>query len=142
MTTSAPSSVSVPDGSSGPGSAEVDLVLAGRAVASGQWIGGLIVAGQLDSVGTPRKLPADLFPGVDPVVVQEVWDRALAVGYRAGRLASAPRFNRDALERLRGQLVEAGHHAMAGMLARSLRTAAATDSSSAPSDDEIARGEH
>lgn len=98
----------------------VDFVLAGRAVSAGAHIAGLIAAGQLDTAGTPGKLPADMWPDEDPVLVQAIWDRALVVGVRAGQLMGAPRFNRDKLTRLQGQLVEAGHVAMGGMVARSL----------------------
>lgn len=100
-----------------------DMVLAGRAVSTGQWIAGLIAAAQLDTVGTPRKLPADLFAhhDVDPAVVQEIWDRAVAVGVRAGRLMGAPRFNRDKLTRLQGELEGAGFAAMGPMVGRSVR---------------------
>jgi hypothetical protein len=96
-----------------------DLVLAGRAASTGQHLAGLIAAAQLDTVGTPRKLPMDLFPGVDAAVVQEIWDRALVVGVRAGQLMAAPRFNRDRLARLQGELAAAGHAAMGGMVGRS-----------------------
>jgi hypothetical protein len=106
-----------------PAAPLVDFVLAGRAVSTGAHIAGLIAAAQLDTVGTPRKLPADLFPGVDPAVVQEIWDRALVVGVRAGQLMTAPRFNRDRLARLQGELVDAGHAAMGGMVGRSLSVA-------------------
>jgi hypothetical protein len=102
-----------------PAAPPVDFVLAGRAVSTGAHIAGLIAAAQLDTVGTPRKLPADLFPGVDPAVVQEIWDRALVVGVRAGQLMAAPRFNRDRLARLQGELAAAGHAAMGGMVGRS-----------------------
>lgn len=116
----------------------VDFVLAGRAVSTGAHIAGLIVAAQLDTVGTPRKLPMDLFPEVDPAVVQEIWDRAMVVGVRAGQLMSAPRFNRDKLARLQGQLVEAGHAAMGGMLGPS-RVVAERAPEWHPADDEIGR---
>jgi hypothetical protein len=99
---------------------QADVLLAGRAIVSGQYLAGLIAAAQLDTVGAPRKLPADLFPGADPVLVQEIWDRALVVGVRAGRLMGAPRFNRDKLARLQGELATAVHHAMGGMVGRSL----------------------
>lgn len=101
--------------------AMTDFVLAGRAVSSGQFLAGLLAAAELETMGRPQKLPADLFPGVDPVVVQEVWDRALSVGFHAGRLYAAPRFHRDELERVRGQLAEAGFQAISGMVGRSLR---------------------
>ncbi|WP_329376220.1 hypothetical protein [Streptomyces sp. NBC_01483] len=116
----------------------VDFVLAGRAVSTGAHIAGLILAAQLDTVGTPRKLPRDLFPGVDPAVVQEIWDRAMVVGVRAGQLMAAPRFNRDRLARLQGELAEAGFHAMGGMAGRS-RVVAERAPEWHPGDGEIAR---
>jgi hypothetical protein len=116
----------------------VDFVLAGRAVSTGAHIAGLIAAAQLDTVGTPRKLPADLFPGVDPAVVQEIWDRAMVVGVRAGQLMTAPRFNRDKLARLQGQLQEAGFLAMGGMAGRS-RVVAERAPEWHPADDEDGR---
>jgi hypothetical protein len=116
----------------------VDFVLAGRAVSTGAHIAGLIAAAQLDTVGTPRKLPADLFPGVDPAVVQEIWDRALVVGVRAGQLMNAPRFNRDKLARLQGQLTEAGFLAMGGMAGQS-RVAAERAPEWHPADGEDGR---
>jgi hypothetical protein len=103
--------------------ARADTALAGRAVSSGEFLAGLIVAAELDTVGRPGKLPADLFPefpDADPALVQAVWDRALAVGLRAGRFRGAPRFHRDTLARLQGELEAAGHAAMAGLVARSL----------------------
>jgi hypothetical protein len=121
-----------------PAAPPVDFVLAGRAVSTGAHIAGLIAAAQLDTVGTPRKLPADLFPGVDPAVVQEIWDRALVVGVRAGQLMTAPRFNRDRLARLQGELAEAGHAAMGGMVGRS-RVVAERAPEWHPADDEIGR---
>lgn len=116
----------------------VDFVLAGRAVSTGAHIAGLILAAQLDTVGTPRKLPRDLFPGVDAAVVQEIWDRAMVVGVRTGQLMTAPRFNRDKLARLQGELVEAGHAAMGGMLGRS-RVAAERAPEWHPADGEDGR---
>jgi hypothetical protein len=97
-----------------------DAVLTGRAMSSAEFLAGLIAAAELDTVGSPRKLPTDLFPDLDPVAVQRVWERALVVGVRAGRLMGAPRFHRDQLARLRGELMEAGHVAMGGLVGRSL----------------------
>ena len=97
-----------------------DAVLTGRAMSSAEFLAGLIAAAELDTVGSPRKLPVDLFPDVDPLVVQRVWERALVVGVRAGRLMGAPRFHRDQLARLQGELREAGHHAMGGLVGRSV----------------------
>jgi len=103
--------------------ARADAVLAGRAVSSGEFLAGLILAAELDTVGRPGKLPADLFPefpDADSALIQAVWKRALAVGLRAGQFRGAPRFHRDTLARLQGELEAAGHAAMAGMVARSL----------------------
>lgn len=100
----------VPDAAPDP--AAVDAVLAERARSDGEFIAGLILAAELDTVGSPRKLPMDLWPDADPAVVAEVWSRALAVGVRAGRFMSAPRFYRDKLASLQGQLAEAGFAAM------------------------------
>lgn len=106
MTTSTPPTVE-----------QVDQVLAARASHSAEQIAGFLVLGQLDTVGRPDRLPQDLWPDHDPAVVQAVWDRALTVGYRAGLHASRPRFHRDTLDRLRGQLEAAGWQAMAGRAA-------------------------
>jgi hypothetical protein len=58
----------------------------------------------------------DLWPDADPVLVQEVWSRALAVGVRAGQFMGTPRFYRDKLAALQRQLAEAGFHAMGGAM--------------------------
>lgn len=106
-----------------PSGPEVDAVLAARAMADAEHIAGLIVAGQLDTAGRPEKLPADLFPDDDPEVVARVWQRALVVGIRAGHMAQSPRFRRDQLARLQGELQEAGDFAMAGLVGCSRRVA-------------------
>lgn len=105
---------------------QADMVLAGRATMSAEYLRGLILAGQVASAGAPRKLPLDLFPGfpdADPVLIQEVWDRALVVGMRMERLAARPYYYRDQLERLRGELEAAGFAAMAGSVGQVLATA-------------------
>lgn len=117
----------------------VDVALARRAVSDAEHIAGLIVAGQLDTAGTPDRLPMDLFPGVDPEVVARVWQRALVVGIRAGQMSQSPRFRRDQLARLQGELAEAGHFAMAGLVGRSRRVADAAPVWH-PADSESARG--
>jgi len=110
MTEILPNPPAVPDAVPDP--AAVDAVLAARARSDGESIAGLILVAQLDTVGTPRKLPMDLFPDDDPEVVARVWARALVVGVRAGQLMAAPRFYRDKLTRLQGQLEEAGYAVM------------------------------
>lgn len=102
--------------------ADVDQALAQRATDSGQQIAGLITAAMLDTAGSPSKLPQYLFPDADPALVQKVWEAAIVVGYRAGKLATAPRFNRDTLARLHAALTDAGHHAMGRLIAQT-RTA-------------------
>lgn len=101
----------------------VDTALAARAMVDAEHIAGLIVAAQLDTAGTPDKLPMDLFPDDDPEVVARVWQRALVVGIRAGQMSQSPRFRRDQLARLQGELQAAGHFAMGGLVSRSRRVA-------------------
>jgi len=115
-----------------------DAVFTGRAMSSAEFLTGLLVNAQLETVGRPDKLPADLFPDVDPVVVQRIWERALAVGLHAGRVSSAPRMYRDQLERIAGQFAEAGFHAMGGSVARSRRLVA--PESVHPADGEVGGG--
>lgn len=100
--------------------AAVDAVLDARNAAAAVRLAGIIADAQLDTVGSPRQLARDLFPEFDPEVVQAVWDRALAVGVRAGQLMGAPRFYRDKLSRLQGELEAAGFAAMGRSSARVL----------------------
>src|SRR5688572_11466884 len=87
-----------------------DAVLTGRAMSSGEFLAGLLANAQLATVGRPDKLAVDLFPGVDPVVVQTIWDRALAVGLHAGRRHATPRLYRDEMDRIAGVFEAAGFH--------------------------------
>lgn len=133
-----PAASSGTDGSgAGPGPS-VDLVLAGRAVSDGERIAGLIAAAQLDTVGTPRKLPMDLWPDADPELVREVFERGVIVGFRAGRFFGAPRFYRDKLASLQRRLAEAGYAAM-GRVAGPAATAAYRAPEPHPADGEIER---
>ena len=122
-----------------------DAVLTGRVMASGQamssgefWAG-LLAAALVDTAGSPRKLPVDMWPDVDPVVVQEIWDRACVVAGRAAQFASSPWLHRDRLQRLQEQLTEAGFHAMGGSVARSRRLVA-PEVGVHPADGEEGRG--
>ena len=101
-----------------------DAVLTGRAMSSAEFLQGLIADAQLATVGRPDKLAVDLFPDVDPAVVQRIWDRALAVGLHAGRMSAAPRMFRDQMARVEGLFEAAGYNAMAGSVARSRRLVA------------------
>lgn len=119
----------------------LDLVCGGQAVASGQYLAGLILAAQLDTAGTPQQLIHDLHPDVDPVERQEIWDRGLAVGIRVAALMLSPRrsLTLDELRQFKAQLEEVGHAAMTGMVARSAGMAAKL-APAHPVDEEEARG--
>lgn len=115
-----------------------DAVLAGRAMSSGEFLAGLVANGLLETVGRPDKLPSALWPDQDPVVVEEIWQLALAVGLHAGRRQSSPRMFRDEMARVSAALSEAGFHAMAGLVARSRRLVAPEVVH--PADGEVTRG--
>lgn len=115
-----------------------DAVFTGRAMSSGQFLAGLIATAQLETVGRPDRLPADQFSEWDPAVVQAVWDRALAVGFHAGRLSAAPRLFRDQMDRVAGAFEEVGFNAMAGSVRRS-RNLVAPVSEGLSADSEIGR---
>ena len=102
----------------------VDAALVARASSSGVFLAGLIANAELETVGRPDKLPADLFPHVDPAVVQAVWDRALAVGLHAGRVSAAPRLYRDQFARVQAVFEAIGYSAMGRAVGRSLRLVA------------------
>lgn len=118
--------------------AVADRLLAERATGGGEFLAGLLAAAALDTVGRPDRLPADLFPGLPAEAVAVVWERALAVGFRAGRLAAAPRFHRDTLSRLRGELEAAGWVAMADVAGRAVAVVEASPAH--PADGETAVG--
>jgi hypothetical protein len=104
--------------------AYADGVLSARAVSSAVFLAGLLADAELATVGRPEKLPQDLFPHVDPTVVEEIWKRALAVGLHAGRVSASPRLYRDQMDRVQGQFAEAGYAAMGRMVGRSRRLVA------------------
>ncbi|MEU9578782.1 hypothetical protein [Streptomyces chilikensis] len=130
---------SAPAADTGEETLMADLVLGGRAMATSQHLAGIIALAQLDTAGRPGKLPHDLFPGVDPEVVQMVWERAFTVGFRAAQFAGAPRYNRDKLERLRGELEAAGFTAMAGLSRRVVTEDQEIPPAPHPRDEEEAR---
>ncbi|WP_399559420.1 hypothetical protein [Streptomyces chartreusis] len=119
--------------------ARTDEALAARNAAAAERLAGIIADAQLDTAGSPRKLPMDLFPDFPPEMVQAVWERALVVGVRAGQLMQAPRFYRDKLHRLQAELTQAGYVAM-GRAARKPLSAAARYPELHAIDDEEARG--
>ena len=121
-----------------------DAVLTGRvmstgqAMSSGEFWAGLLAAAVVDTAGSPRKLPADMWPDVDPAVVQAIWDRACVVACRAAQFASTPWLHRDRLHALQAQLTEASYAAMGGSVQRSLRLVVSEEQVH-PADTEIAR---
>jgi hypothetical protein len=115
--------------------AYADGVLSGRVMSAGVFLAGLIAKGELETVGRPEKLPADLFPHVDPAVVEAIWQRGLAVGLHAGRVSASPRLYRDQMARVQGQFEEIGYRAMARLVGRSRRLV-----DPHPADGETARG--
>uniref|UniRef100_UPI0005BE1A16 hypothetical protein n=1 Tax=Streptomyces sp. NRRL WC-3725 TaxID=1463933 RepID=UPI0005BE1A16 len=102
-----------------PSPAHVDRALAARCQSSGDHIAGLLAYGHLAAAGTVTKLPTALFPDWPADMVQAVWDAALPVGFQAGKLSVRPTWTRDALDRLRAALDDAGYTAMGGLVARS-----------------------
>ena len=122
----------------GAGVAYADGVLAGRCMSSALFLAGLIANAELETVGRPDRLPQDLFPHVDPDVVQAVWDRALAVGLHAGRVSASARLWRDQMARVQEALAEAGFRAMGRMVGRSRRLVAPEVAH--PADGEAGRG--
>jgi len=116
---------------------QVDAVSTGRAMSSAEYLAGILTAAQLDTAGTPRKLPADMWPDLDPVVVQEIWDRACVVAWRAAQFAGSAWLHRDRLEAVQGELAKAGFHAMAGSVGRSRRLVARDEVH--PADGEVTR---
>jgi hypothetical protein len=140
MTTESPSTPAVDAGEQAAyETMRRDAVFTGRAMSSGQFLAGLIANGQLATVGSPDKLAADLFPDLDPVVVQAIWDRALAVGLHAGWRYGTPSFHRDELDRIAGVFEEAGFVAMGASVRRSRRLVA-PEVGVHPADGEGARG--
>jgi hypothetical protein len=106
----------------GGGSFEVlraDGVFVGRAHSAGEFLAGLVLNAQLATVGSPDRLPADLFPDDDPDTVARVWQRALVVGLYAGRKSVDPDRYADELARLAGELEAVGYVAMGRAVARS-----------------------
>ncbi|MGV9278139.1 hypothetical protein [Streptomyces griseosporeus] len=113
----------------------VDLVNAGRNMCAGEYISGLLSAGQLGSAGTPQALLRDLWPDVDPVVVQEIYNRGCATGWLGAQLYAAPVLRGAQLAGLQEQLAAAGFEAMQGMVSRSRRLVAGAH----PADSDMGR---
>lgn len=98
---------------------DTDAPLAARCENSGEYLAGIIAAGMLDHAGRPDKLPELLFPDIDPAIVRRIWNTALPVGYRAGKLAGQPQWTAEGLDRIRTALRESGYVTMGRLAARS-----------------------
>ncbi|MFJ7990298.1 hypothetical protein [Streptomyces sp. NPDC096351] len=105
-----------------PTAAAVDQALADRAATSGEYLAGILAAAMLDAVGQPEKLPALLCPDLDPEVVERVWNLAIPVGFRMGRLVECAQRDVPAIRRYQAALADAGYRAMAAQTARSIAT--------------------
>jgi hypothetical protein len=97
----------------------VDQHLADRCTSHGDYLAGLLAAALLDTVALPDRLPTALFTDTDPHTVDAIWRLALAVGFRAGRLAVRPAFTPDHLIHIHHGLATAGYDAMARLAHRS-----------------------
>ncbi|MGW2384371.1 hypothetical protein [Streptomyces sp. NPDC001658] len=97
----------------------MDAVLSGRAMSAAVFLAGLLATAQLETVGRPEKLPQDLFPHVDPEVVEAIWQRGLAVGLHAGRVSASPRLYRDQMLRVQGEFEAVGFAVMGRLVDRS-----------------------
>ncbi|MFK0288271.1 hypothetical protein ACIQVL_48540 [Streptomyces sp. NPDC090499] len=144
MTTELPDTAPVPSGEgagvddAGFEAMRTDAVLTGRAMSSGEYLAGLMVAAELDVVGSPTKLPTVMWADLDPAVVQAIFNHGAAVATRVAQFAGAPWLYRDRLQALQGRLTEAGFHAMAGSVGRSVRLVVPEDGVH-PADGQIAR---
>lgn len=96
-----------------------DGVLSGRAMSAAVFLAGVLATAELETVGRPEKLPQDLFPHVDPAVVEAIWQRALAVGLHAGRVSASPRLYRDQMLRVQGEFEAVGFAVMGRLVGRS-----------------------
>lgn len=109
-----------------------------RAVTSADMLTGVLAAATLDVLGQPTKLPTVLWPDVPEEVVTAIYEHGLRVGYRAGRIVSAPTWEPQALDRLRTALADAGYQAMA----RRVAVTASHGRHRADTEQDIARGDH
>lgn len=138
MTETTPAPVPSASDDAGFETMRTDAVLCGRAMSSGEYLAGVLMAGELDTVGCPDKLARDLWPDQDPVLIQAVWERAVVVGYRAAQVAGDERGQGERLHVLQGRLTEAGFRAMGGSVAKSRRLVA--PELSHPADGEAGHG--
>ena len=116
--------------------AAFDAVSTGQNMSAGAYIAGLLTAAQVATAPTPAALLRGLHPGLDPVVVQDIYNRGVEAGWRGHAYYQAPRLHGEELARAQAECEAAGYEAMRGMVARSRVLAAR---SRHPGDGEIAR---
>jgi hypothetical protein len=119
--TTTPDLPAVPSPSPDPEVVQADAVLEGRVMGAAEYIAGHLAAGELKSAATPHALVKDVWPDLDPVVVQEIFNRGCATGWMGSQMYARPALYGGELASLQGQLEEAAFHAMGGMVARSRR---------------------
>ena len=115
-----------------------DLLAAGRLTLAGHHLAGLLAAGASASAPTSRALLKDVWPGVDPAVEQEIFDRGVQTGWSAQQVYASPRFAAEDLEVQRARLAAAGFEAMAGMVGRA-RGLVVRAGEAHPADGEVER---
>lgn len=115
--------------------AMVDAVSTGQNMSAGAYIAGLLTAAQVATAPTPAALLKDLHPGLDPAVVQDIYNRGVEVGWRGAQYYAAPRLHGEELAQAQAQCQAAGHEAMRGTVARARVLAEYRH----PGDGEIAR---
>ncbi|MGW0014620.1 hypothetical protein ACWDVX_33330 [Streptomyces tendae] len=96
-----------------------DAVLTGRNMGAGAHIAGILSGAQAATAPTPAALLKDVWPDVDPVVVQAIYERGVEVGWRGHALYQAPRFRGAELAEAQESCARAGFMAMQGAIGRS-----------------------
>jgi len=101
-----------------------DAVLTGRNMGAAAHIAGILTGAQAATAPTPQALLKDVWPDVDPAVVQAIYERGVEVGWRGRAFYQAPRLHGAALAEAQELLAAAGFEAMRGSVARSRQLAA------------------
>lgn len=95
----------------------VDAWLDGLAVTTADMLAGLIAAGLLETAGRPERLPALVWPHVDPRDAEAIFAAGAAAGLWAGQRRSSVRWEPEALDVAVTSLREAGFEAMSARVA-------------------------
>lgn len=96
-----------------------DAVFTGRNMGAAAHIAGMLTGAQAVTAPVPKGLLKDVWPDVDPAVVQAIYERGVEVGWRGRQMYEAPRLYGEQLAQAQAQLGDAAFHAMEGMVARS-----------------------